>query len=115
MKDKPQYEIVNPSVLFSERYRKVEDEGCGARQDAAVCTNGNTDVSCTTETYRGCAIGQTDCADNDGNPDDQCCFGGSGLGPGDNIDHGFCREQDAGYGGFSWCFWGDSNPPYYYY
>ena len=87
---------------------------CGEYSDAPVCQNGNEDVTCTGEIYRGCQQGQIDCADGNGNYDDQCCAG-FGPGVGDNIDHAFCVERDAGYGGMG-CMWpgADSNWPYYY-
>jgi hypothetical protein len=90
----------------------ASEEGCGRYEDAPVCTNGNTDVEDPGGIYRGCPQGQTDCADNSDNPDDRCCMGSSGLGPGDNIDHFNCAMQDADFGGFSWCFSSyDSNKP----
>jgi hypothetical protein len=115
MKKNAHVEIMNPAVLLSPRPAVAALEGCAVRQDAPVCTNGATDVTCQTEIYRGCATGQTDCADNTGNPDDRCCSGSSAGGVGDNIDHAYCREADADFGGFSYCFWGfDGHTPYYY-
>lgn len=75
---------------------------CAIRGDAAVCTNGNTDVACTGEIYRGCQTGQTDCANTAGNPDDGCC-GGWLPGGNDNIDHASCITHDAPWGGMAWC------------
>lgn len=87
--------IVNPAVLTKAVAGGLQ--GCGQYSDAPVCQNGNQDVICTGERYRGCAQGASDCADTDPNPDDDCCWGW-GYGAGDNIDHQFCRLQDAGWG-----------------
>ena len=64
---------------------------CGHYSDAAVCHNGQTDVTCSTELYRGCYANENDCADNAANPDDRCC---AGYGPGvsDNIDHQYLSD-----------------------
>lgn len=94
------FEIINPRVLRNKRrqVREGTDEACTGRGDAAVCTNGNSDVTCTGERYRGCQTGQTDCANSPENPDDNCCWGW-GPGNGDNIDHATCITSDAGWGG----------------
>jgi hypothetical protein len=68
--------------------------------DAPVCINGEEDVTCGTERYRGCYL--VDCADGPG-LDDQCCWGPL-PGPSDNIDHYMCSSWDAGWGGV--CPWG---------
>lgn len=73
-------------------------QSCGQYADAPVCQNGNQDVHCTGELYRGCQPGATDCADTPENPDDGCCAGW-GPGVGDNIDHATCRTEDATFGG----------------
>ena len=73
-------------------------EECEGYADAPVCTNGNTDVQCWGEIYRGCAVGAVDCADGSGNPDDRCCAAWDPWAGGDNIDHAYCSTSDAGYG-----------------
>lgn len=98
-------EMVNPAVLYRA---KRKEQTCWTYNDAPVCTNGQTDVTCIGERYRGCPVGATDCGDNDGNPDDACCLG-LGPGPGDNIDHADCRTNDADWGGT--CFWGFDGIP----
>lgn len=99
------FEIVNPAALNRNASAAAgecgeEDQGsCDQRSDAPVCTNGNEDVLCTGERYRGCEVGQTDCANTPGgNEDDICCWGW-GPGSGDNIDHGACIRDDARWGG----------------
>lgn len=63
MSDQPYFRIATPALL--QRFQtKADDEGCGRRRDAAVCVNGEQDVTCSSEIYRGCPQGQTDCADN---------------------------------------------------
>lgn len=116
MSKEDHFKLVNPLALVTaaawlSSATEARADGCGQYSDAPVCENGNTDVTCTGEIYRGCAQGQTDCADGNGNYDDQCCAGW-GPGTGDNIDHAYCTERDAGYGGFG-CTWpgADSNPP----
>lgn len=73
---------------------------CDRYEDAPVCTDGNRDVQCSGERYRGCYPGEYDCADFPGG-DDKCCWG-HGPGGGDNIDHARCYEHDADWG--STCF-----------
>lgn len=103
MKTRSHFRVINPAIL-NQPLAKSET-GCGQYADAPVCADGSKDVGEDDDTiYRGCETNQTDCADNDGNSDDQCCFGSGSFGVGDNIDHAFCREQDADFGGFSWCF-----------
>lgn len=96
------FEIINPATLRSAR--ESLELGCGTYEDAPVCTNGNEDVACDGERYRGCAAGTTDCANNPDNNDDSCCWGW-GPGTGDNIDHQYCSTADAEWGGT--CFWSD--------
>jgi len=95
--------IVNPSALARSSRANGGLAQCGQHSDAPYCPNPASDVSCTGELYRGCPVGQTDCADTDPNPDDSCCFGW-GPGIGDNIDHSSCRTNDAGFGSYcpSW-------------
>lgn len=110
------FRLINPLALAAAATlvvtpKELRADGCGEYSDAPVCQNGNTDVACTGEIYRGCAQGQTDCADGLGNYDDRCCAGWA-PGGGDNIDHAYCTEQDADHGGMG-CAWPgyDSNPP----
>lgn len=112
------FEVINPATIamaaaVAGSVLEAQD-GCGVRADAPVCENGNTDVTCTGETYRGCETGQTDCANVSANPDDVCCWG-SGPGSGDNIDHAYCIHDDSGWGGVGWCWWWDygNQPPAY--
>ena len=115
MSEKRDVRIINPLVLATAAAfiaRKADAEGCGEYADSPVCTDGNTDVSCSLEIYRGCQPGQNDCADspNGGNQDDKCCAGITGGG--DNIDHQYCFERDGQWGDISWCFFGgDMNWP----
>jgi hypothetical protein len=114
------FKLVNPLALAAAAAwigsaKELRADGCGQYSDAPVCTNGvptseGGDVACNGEVYRGCAQGACDCADGLGNYDDQCCAGW-GPGGGDNIDHAYCTERDAGYGGLG-CMWpgADSNP-----
>lgn len=95
--------IVNPAAIRTQSGSDSGSDDCAGRADAPVCTNGNEDVKCGGERYRGCQTGQQDCADNDGNSEDACCYGW-GPGPGDNIDHDDCRHDDSGWGGISICF-----------
>jgi len=86
---------------------------CDAYRDAEICRDGNTDVTCGTESYAGCnPQTELDCADDpNGNNDDNCCAGLSPFG-GEHIDHEYCDSRDAPWGGISWCLPGfDSNPP----
>jgi hypothetical protein len=107
--DEPAFRLVNPRAL---RAASPAASSCGPRETAPVCANGEEDVTCSGERYRGCALGATDCADGE-NGDDKCCWG-VGPGPGDNIDHEFCRTNDAGWGGT--CFYWDTGhgPPELY-
>lgn len=109
MQDKPVFvaTIVNPAAIRVPGASESGDSGpgtddCRGRDDAPVCKNGNEDVTCAGERYRGCQTGQHDCADNEANPEDECCWGW-GPGPGDNIDHDDCMQDDAGWGGISIC------------
>lgn len=68
---------------------------CGQYSDAMVCINGNEDVQCTGEIYRGCFYGQGD-ADA---PTDYCCAGWLPFLSNDNIDHAGCLTIDAPWGG----------------
>lgn len=101
MASEPYYRVINPNLLGGSQNKS---EGCGVRQDAAVCIHGEEDVTCTGEVYRGCPVGQTDCADNVGE-DDVCCAAINPFTPGDNIDHAYCRQDDAPWGGIDniWC------------
>jgi hypothetical protein len=103
MASEPYFRIANPALLRSAQAKSGED--CSGRQDAPVCVNGEEDVTCTGEIYRGCQVGQTDCADGQGQ-DDNCCAGTLPFTPGDNIDHAYCRMDDAEWGGIQdiWCF-----------
>jgi len=123
-------QIVNPAILKQLRPHKngdcdmndficafvdlgscpsdCSDHSCGQYRDAPVCANPSTDITCSTEIYRGCIL--SDCADNSGNPDDKCCAN-LGLRPGDQIDHGWCSTQDACFGEISLCFFGDGGNP----
>lgn len=105
------FDIVNPLVLAVTARSVQATEGCAVRADAPVCTNGQTDVTCTGETYQGCETGQTDCANQPGQ-DDVCCAAW-GPGPNDNIDHAYCYNSDAGWGGGSYCpsWWDIGNRP----
>lgn len=101
-----QVRIVNPAAL---RRVTAASEECARYSDAPMCRNGEQDVDCGSELYRGCCSTETDCADNSGNDDDSCCAGW-GPGTGDNIDHEYCATRDASYGGT--CFiWDDGNSP----
>lgn len=104
--------IVNPAAL-RRPVKHVEEGTCIYRADAPVCENGDQDVACTGEVYRGCAVGQADCANNPDNPDDTCCAAVIPGTTGDNIDHAYCSINDAGYGGIGVCFWSDTGnkPP----
>ncbi len=107
------FEVVNPAAIT---HTASAAASCGEYQDAPVCKNGESDVTCSTEKYRGCAPGETDCADSGTNNDDRCCAGSSRHGPGDNIDHQYCSTSDAEWGGFAdpWCLIGltsDGNKP----
>jgi hypothetical protein len=107
------FQVVNPQVLRRQAAASVATSSCGEREDAPVCVNGQTDVTCTGERYRGCPVGQTDCANQPGNDDDVCCQGW-GPGTGDNIDHGACSRSDSGWGGINMCsYFIDSGPLYY--
>jgi len=99
------FQIVNPAILLASSQIA---SGCGARSDAPVCKDGESDVTCDTEIFRGCDSNETDCANcatNADNQDDACCAGSSSLGPGDNIDHESCHHNDADFGGHAdvWC------------
>lgn len=106
------FRIVNPAVQRRRAGLRNASQavGCGLRQDAPVCTNGQTDVTCVGEIYRGCQTGQTDCANNPQNPDDSCCSGWIPGNNGDNIDHASCTVDDAPWGGFSLCFFEEDGP-----
>ena len=108
MKPSAHFRVVNPAVLKVASASAITD--CGEYGDAPVCVNGKRDVTNPEQIYRGCPVGQTDCADNSGE-DDVCCAGSSWLGPGDNIDHAFCIQRDAEFGGITECAWGDSHRP----
>jgi hypothetical protein len=88
--------------------------GCGVYNDLPVCKDGNSDVSCWSEVYRGCNKGETDCADcltSSDNQNDVCCAGISPI-AGDHIDHQYCWVNDAKTGTVSICWPGfDGNPP----
>lgn len=107
--------VINPATLErSSGTSFVTKAGCGERSDAAVCQDGNSDVTCTGELYRGCGSGATDCANVPGGNDDDVCCAGWGPGSGDNIDHSYCYSMDASWGLVSLCFVGDyGNPPAY--
>jgi len=88
--------------------REIGDNntGCGSYSDAMVCIEGNTDVTCNGEKFRGCHYGQSD-VDPD---DDNCCAGYMDGIPNDNIDHGNCTSgNDAGWG--ETCYFSDDPPP----
>src|SRR5262249_36596393 len=106
--NKPPFEIINPRAL--RQANSAEKSGCALRADAPVCTNGNTDIACMGELYRGCQANQFDCANNPGNPDDACCAGWVPGNPGDNIDHAACITNDAPWGGFGGCVIFDLEP-----
>jgi hypothetical protein len=106
------FQVVNPQVLRRQAAASAATSSCGEREDAPVCVNGQTDVTCTGELYRGCATGQTDCANQPGQ-DDVCC---AAWGPGvsDNIDHGACFTSDSAWGWINACsIFFDSGPLYY--
>ncbi len=113
------YQILNPAVLDATTAALAQS--CTVRNDAPVCKDGNTDVTCDTETYRGCDDNETDCANcatSNDNQDDVCCAGTSNHGVGDNVDHRNCHHNDAEWDGYAdaWCiffWWNDSNPPVY--
>lgn len=105
---KKHFRVVNPAALSANGIGFLAPkDGCGERSDAPVCKDGNTDVTCLAELYKGCETGTTDCANvRGGNEDDVCCAGW-GPGNGDNIDHAYCIHDDAGWGGLGWCLWND--------
>ena len=97
------FKVLNPALL-SQTPMRLDSKGCGKYADAPVCKVAEKDVACDSEIYRGCAKGETDCANcatTQDNYDDVCCAGWKTGGVGDNIDHGACKTHDADYGGFS--------------
>ena len=102
--------VTNPLALRNSRVRLASEdddedppESCSAYADASYCGDGESDVTCFGEKYRGCEQGQTDCADNPWNPDDKCCAAINPFTGGDNIDHASCTIADAGWGEVAFC------------
>lgn len=107
--------VVNPAALLHNGTGTLATkDGCGTRNDASVCKDGNSDVACAREIYKGCENGTTDCANTPGGNEDDVCCAGWGPGSGDNIDHAYCIHDDAPWGGLGWCIFADTgNRPYY--